>query len=570
MARISIDPVTRIEGHLRIDVEVDGGKVQKAWASCTMWRGLEKILLGRDAREGWVFAQRFCGVCTTVHAIASVRAVEDALQLEIPANAQYIRNLILIAHALHDHIIHFYQLSSLDWVDIATIPKADPARAASIAEGYSSWPGNSRRELEAVQSKVKGMVDSGGLGIFSHGYWGHPAMRLSPELNLILFAHYLQALEFQRKACQIVGVLGGKTPHIQNLAVGGVMNAINLNSLATFNMDRLGMLQSLLQDLIPFVQQAFLVDACLLSASYPEWFRYGRGVANYLAVPDLPTDAKATRFDLPGGVIMNGNLASAKPIQNWRDQAFRSAVAEDVTHAWYKGEGAQTPWKGETDPNYTDFQPDKKYTWVKAPRYNGQPIQVGPLANVVVGYASRHPLTRKWTDTAFRTISSVHDSGTPGFNLTPEELQSTMGRYLARAIRSAMLSDLALQHWQLLTDNILKGDDTTFNPPQFPSHECEGVGMHEAPRGALSHWVIIDKGTFTNYQAVVPTTWNASPRDAKGVPGPYETSLISNPVVDPVKPLEVLRTVHSFDPCMACACHTLDASGRVIARVKVL
>jgi len=234
------------------------------------------------------------------------------------------------------------------------------------------------------------------------------------------------------------------------------------------------------------------VDTCLLAASYPEWFRYGRGVANYLAVPDLPTDAKATQFDLPGGLIMNGNLASVQPITNWRDESFRAAVAEDVTHAWYRGEGAQTPWKGETDPNYTDFHEDGKYTWVKAPRYNGSPIQVGPLANVLVGYASGHPLTRKWTDTAFKTISSVH-----GFKMTPDDLQSTMGRYLARGIRSAMLSDLALQHWQLLTDNILKGDDTTYNPPQFPSHECEGVGMHEAPRGALSHWVIIDKGAFS-------------------------------------------------------------------------
>jgi hydrogenase large subunit len=565
MTRISIDPVTRIEGHLRIDVEVDGGKVQKAWASCTMWRGLETILRGRDAREGWVFAQRFCGVCTTVHAIASVRAVEDALQLEIPANAQYIRNLILIAHALHDHIVHFYHLSILDWVDITTIPKADPSHAASIAEGFSTWPGNSRRELEAVQNKVKGLIGSGQLGIFSHGYWGHPAMRLSPELNLILFAHYLQALEFQRKSCQVVGILGGKTPHIQNLAVGGVMNAINLNSLATFNMDRLGTLQSLLQDLIPFVQQAYFMDACLLGASYPDWFHYGRGVANYVAFPDLPLDAKATQFDLPGGVIMNGDLAAVQPILNWHDQDLPPAVAEDVTHAWYQGNDSLQPWKGKTEPDYTDFHEEGKYTWVKAPRYNGHPMQVGPLANVLVGYASGHPLTRKWADTAFKTISSIH-----GLNATPENLQSTMGRYLARAIRSAMLSDLALQHWQLLTDNILKGDDTTYNPPQFPQHEIVGMGVHEAPRGALSHWVVIEKGAFTNYQAVVPTTWNASPRDAKGVPGPYETSLISNPVVDPVKPLEVLRTVHSFDPCMACACHTLDASGREIARVKVL
>jgi len=565
MARVSIDPVTRIEGHLRIDVEVDGGAVQKAWASCTMWRGIETILRGRDPREGWVFAQRFCGVCTTVHAMASVRAVEDALQLEIPANAQYIRNLILIGHALHDHVVHFYHLSALDWVDITTIPKADPARAASIADGISIWPGNSHRSLGEVQNKVKGLLASGQLGIFSHGYWGHPAMHLSPEVNLILFAHYLQAIEFQRKSCQVVAILGGKTPHIQNLAVGGVMNAINLNSLATMNMDRLETLRSLFQELIPFVQQAYFVDACLLAASYPEWFRYGRGVANYLAVPDLPKDAKATQFDLPGGVIVDGNLASLRPIQNWRDEAIRGAVAEDLTHAWYVGAGAQQPWKGQTDPDYTDFEADGKYTWVKAPRYNGHPMQVGPLANVLVGYQSGHALTRKWTDDALQKVASLQ-----GPKLRAEDLQSTMGRYLARAIRSAMLSDLALQHLQLLTTNILKGDDTTYNPPQFPQQQIAGLGLHEAPRGSLSHWVVIDKGAFSNYQAVVPTTWNASPRDQKGVPGPYESSLLANPVADPAKPLEVLRTVHSFDPCMACACHTLDASGREIAQVKVL
>jgi hydrogenase large subunit len=564
MARITIDPITRIEGHLRIDVEVDGGTVQKAWASCTMWRGIETILKGRDAREGWLFAQRFCGVCTTVHAMASVRAVEDALSLEIPANAQYIRNLILIAHALHDHIVHFYHLSALDWVDITTVPIANPARAAAIADGISSWTGNSHRELEAVQNKVKGLVASGQLGIFAHGYWGHPAMRLSPELNLILFAHYLQALEFQRKACQVVGILGGKTPHIQNLAVGGVMNAINLNSMATMNMDRLGMLQSLLQDLIPFVQQAYFVDACLLAASYPDWFRYGRGVANYLAVPDLPIDGKATRFDLPGGVITNGNLASVRPINDWHDQAIRGAVAEDITHAWYEGAGLQPPWQGKTDPDYTDFRENGKYSWVKAPRYDGTPMQVGPLSNVLVGYASGHALTRKWADQAFEKISAL------GVQIKINDMQSTMGRYMARAIRSAMLSDLALQHWQLLSDNILKGDESTYNPPHFPQQEVAGVGMHEAPRGTLSHWVVIDKGIFSNYQAVVPTTWNASPRDERSVPGPYESSLLGNPVADAEKPLEVLRTVHSFDPCMACACHTLDASGRRIAEVKVL
>jgi hydrogenase large subunit len=384
-------------------------------------------------------------------------------------------------------------------------------------------------------------------------------------MNLILFAHYLQALEFQRKACQVVGILGGKTPHIQNLAVGGVMNAINLNSLATMNMDRLGMLQSLLEELIPFVQQVYFVDACLLAGSYPEWFKYGRGVTNYLAVPDLPVDAHATKFDLPGGVIKNGDLGNVLPIKDWHDQALRASVAEDVTHAWYQGTGPQPPWQGRTDPNYTDFQADGKYSWVKAPRYNQAPMQVGPLSNILVGYASGHALTRKWTDLAFDRVAQVQRAR-PAL----DDMQSTMGRYLARAIRSTMLSDLALQHWKLLSDNILKGDHTTYNPPQFPQHEIAGLGVHEAPRGTLSHWVVIDKGTFTNYQAVVPTTWNASPRDERGVAGPYESSLLAHPVVDPEKPLEVLRTVHSFDPCMACACHVLDVGGRHIAQVKVL
>jgi hydrogenase large subunit len=325
-------------------------------------------------------------------------------------------------------------------------------------------------------------------------------------------------------------------------------------------MDRLGMLQSLVQELVPFVQQCYFVDACLLAAAYPEYFRIGRGVANYLAVPDLPVDAKATQFDLPGAVITNGDLRSLRPVHNWHDEDIRAAVAEDVTHAWYKGEGLQPPWKGRNDPDYTDFQDDGKYSWVKAPRYAGQPMQLGPIADVLVGYASGHPLTKQWTDAALKRIP----------NVTPQDLQSTMGRCLTRAIRAAMLSDLALRHWKLLADNILKGDDTTYNPPQFPQQEIAGVGLHEAPRGALSHWVVIDKGKFANYQAVVPTTWNASPRDKNGTPGPYESSLIANPVADPEKPLEILRTVHSFDPCMACSCHTFDASGRKIAQVKVL
>jgi hydrogenase large subunit len=565
MARITIDPITRIEGHLRIDAVVDGGQVQKAWASSTMWRGIENILRGRDPREAWLFTQRFCGVCTTVHAMASVRAVEDALGMEIPLNAQYIRNLILIAHALHDHIVHFYHLSALDWVDVTTIPQADPAKTSALAESLSDWGGNSRREMEHVKTKAAGVLASGQLGIFANGYWGHPAMHLSPEVNLLALAHYFQALEFQRKANQVVGILGGKTPHIQNLAVGGVMNAINLDSLATLNMDRLYMMKDLLAEVVPFVQQVYFVDACAIAGFYPEWFDIGAGVRNYLSVPDLPTDSKSTTFDFPGGTIFDGNLAGARRITGARDDYFRHGVVEDVTHAWYKGRGALPPWKGETEPEYTDFQDDGKYSWVKAPRFNGKPMQVGPLSNVLVAYALEHDLTRKWTDLALAKVSAIAQRP-----ITVDKLQSTMGRYLARAIRCAVLSDLALKHWELLAKNVSGGDASSFNPPSFPKESIEGVGFHEAPRGTLSHWVVVKDGVLANYQAVVPTTWNASPRDEGGAPGPYEAALLHNPVANPERPLELLRTVHSFDPCMACAVHTLDVEGKDIATVKVL
>ena len=565
MRRITIDPVTRIEGHLRIDTEVDGGAVSKAWASCTMWRGIETILRGRDPREAWVFAQRFCGVCTTVHAMASVRAVEDALGLDVPLNAQLIRNLILIAHALHDHIVHFYHLSALDWVDVAAIPRADPAKAAAIAASLSDWPGNSPQEMKKVQGKVVALLQSTQLGIFANGYWGHPAMKLPPEVNLLALTHYFQALDFQRKANQVVAILGGKTPHIQNLAVGGVMNAINFDSLATLNLDRLYMIKGLFDEIVPFVQQVYLPDACAIAGFYPDWFGIGAGVRNYLAVPDLPVDGKATAFDLPGGRILGGEQASVKPITGARDEVFRQGVVEDLTHAWYKGRGAQHPWQGETDPYYTDFRDDGKYTWVKAPRFEGKPMQVGPLANVLVGYAEQHALTRKWTDDALARVSKI--AGRP---VGVDRLQSTMGRYLSRAVRSAMLAELALKHWERLVDNISKGDTTSYQAPSFPKGPVEGVGLHEAPRGTLSHWVVIKDGVLSNYQAVVPTTWNASPRDEGGLPGPYEASLIGTPIADPEKPLEILRTVHSFDPCMACACHTLDPAGRTIATVQVL
>jgi len=450
-------------------------------------------------------------------------------------------------------------------VDILQIPKADAARASKLAESLSPWTRNSRNELKAAQDKVNAVAASGQLGIFANGYWGHPAMRLSPEINLLAFTHYLQALEYQRKALQIVGMLGSKTPHIQNLLVGGVANAIDLDSPSALGIDKLEQIRILLDEVVDFVNNVYLVDVCAVAASYPDWFKIGSGVTNYLAVPDLPLDTRAGNYDLPGGVIMGGNIGGVQKFKTASDPEFRASVTEDVSHAYYQGEKPLHPWAGETEPEFTGWNGDKKYSWVKSPRYKGQPMQVGPLAQVLIGYAQGHPMTRKYADLALGKVSAI-----AGVNATPAMLHSTLGRHAARAIRAAMLGELAQKHWQLLVDNIAKGDLEIHNQPVFSSGEVEGVGTHEAPRGTLSHWIVVKDSKIKNYQAVVPSTWNASPRDHSGAHGPYEASLLRTPLARPEEPLEVLRTVHSFDPCMACACHTFDPSGRQIARVKVL
>jgi len=554
--RITVDPVTRIEGHLRIDVEVENGHVVNSWSSGQMWRGIETILKGRDPREAWLFTQRICGVCTSVHAIASVRAVENALQLQIPLNAQLIRNLILVAHSLHDHIVHFYHLSALDWVDVVSCLQADPAKAAVIGESLSDWPGNSRNTLKAAQDKIAAFVEQGRLGIFENGYWGHSAMRLSPEVNLLAVAHYLEALEYQRRANQAVAILGGKTPNLQNLAVGGVANAINLDNQATLNMEKLNRIRQLLREVREFVLKVYVPDVIAIGSMYPEWLGYGAGVTDYLSVPDLPLDAAATRFDIPGGTIMNGDPGTIEALHGWTDPRFRDSVKEHVAHAWYEGSDSRHPWKGETLPNYTDFQDDGKYSWVKAPRFLGKPMQVGPLAQVLTGFAQGHELTTKYANHVLTSVGNM-----AGVELGVGVLHSTLGRHAARAIRAAVLADMADNHWQMLVNNIGSGDLEICTPPVFPKGIIEGVGLHEAPRGTLSHWIVIEDGKILNYQAVVPSTWNAGPRDENDVLGPYEASLVGNPVADSERPLEILRTIHSFDPCLACAVHTHDPDG---------
>jgi hydrogenase large subunit len=450
-------------------------------------------------------------------------------------------------------------------VDVTSALKADPAKAAALGESLSPWPGNSRREMEAVKSKLAGFVSTGQLGIFTNGYWGHPAMKLPPEVNLLAVAHYLQALDYQRKANQVVAILGGKTPNIQNLAVGGVANAINLDNAAALNMQKLAMVRDLLLEVQKFVEQVYVPDVCAIGGMYPEWLGYGAGVRNYLSVPDLPLDTKGQVFALPGGTMFGGDLKTVKPITTFGDAYFRDNVAESVAHAWYEGDAEKHPYEGETVPHYTDFDPHGKYSWSKAPRFQGKPMQVGPAAEVLIAFAQGHEPTRRWATHVLDTAGSIAK-----VKLTPAVIESTLGRHAARAIRCAVLGEAALEQWKLLVDNIGKGDTTIWNEPKFPSGEIKGFGFHEAPRGTLSHWVVIRDGKIANYQAVVPSTWNAGPRDGRGQLGPYEASLVGNPVADPQRPLEALRTIHSFDPCLACAVHMVNPEGQELSRVKVL
>lgn len=563
--RIVVDPVTRIEGHLRIDCEVDGGHVTNAWSSGQMWRGIEVILKGRDPLDAWMFAQRFCGVCTTVHALASVRSVENALGMEIPLNAQYIRNIIMGAHSTHDNIVHFYHLAALDWVDLVSALKADPRAVSNLGQKLSPWTGNSYNEVKASQDKLKVFIGSGQLGIYGSGYWGHPAMKLSPEVNMLAAHHYLQALDYQREINKVVGILGLKTPHIQNLAVGGVANAINVDSPSTLNMERLYFIKTIIDKVGDFVEHVLLVDTAVIAGYYAEWTKYGAGVTNYLSVPEMPLDTKGTVFALPGGYIPGGDIAKYTPIKSHHEPFFRDSVKESIKHSWYDGDWDRHPWDGETVPKYTDFQDKGKYSWVKSPTFKGKPAQVGPLANVLCMYAAGHVPTKRYVAKMLDTISAV-----AGTKVGISALHSTIGRIGARSIRCAVLFDTLKSQWQALMDNISKGDVKTFNRPFFPAGEQRGYGLHEAPRGALSHWIVIKDGVIKNYQAVVPSTWNAGPRNREDALGPYEASLIGNPVIDAEKPLEVLRTVHSFDPCLACAIHMLDKTNNEIVRVKAV
>jgi hydrogenase large subunit len=569
MAHVVVDPITRIEGHLRIEAEVDGGAVKEAWSSSTMFRGIELILRGRDPRDAWAFTQRICGVCTTVHAIASIRAVEKAIGAVPPPNARLLRNLIMAAQHVQDHVIHFYHLQALDWVDVVSALSADPAKTASLAQSVSDWPLSSVKYFSAVQDRVKAFVQRGQLGPFANAYWGHPAYKLPPEANLMGVAHYLEALDWQRRFIKIHAILGGKNPHLQSFLVGGMATPVDPDAQSSLNMETIAELEKLVADGVDFVSRVCLPDVLAIASFYKDWASIGGGVGNYMSYGEFPEDDRQNpELFLPAGIIHGRDLTRIAMV----DQA---KISEWVAHSWYDysvgDDKGLNPFKGETTPHYTGPKPPyerldvaQKYSWLKSPRYDGEPMEVGPLARMLVAYGSGRPAR----------VKQLIDKALSTLGVGPEALFSTLGRVAARAIEAQVLAESMNKWVQGLADNMGRGDyrvqDNAKWDPGTWRADCFGAGFHEAPRGALGHWVHISNGSIANYQCVVPSTWNAGPRDAKGQPGPYEASLAGTPIAKPDQPLEILRTVHSFDPCMACGVHVVDAMKRELARVRVM
>ncbi len=562
MAKIVVDPITRIEGHLRIEAEVNNGVITDAWSSATMFRGIEKILRGRDPRDAWFWTQRFCGVCTTVHSIASVRAVENALKIKIPPNAELIRNIIIGIQNVQDHVIHFYHLHALDWVDITSGLKADPAATSKLAASLSDWPNNSATYFKSVQDKVKAFVASGRLGPFANAYWGHPAYKLPPEANLMATAHYLEALEWQKDVIKIHAILGSKNPHPQTFLVGGMAIPIDPDSQNALNADKLIEIKRLLKKAQDFVEKVYIPDLLAVASFYKDWAAIGGGVGNYMSYGEFPDAAGNLWF--PGGAIMGKDLSKVIKVDQGK-------IAEYVDHSWFDnptGKGLH-PYDGETEVRYTGpkapyehLDTNAKYSFVKSPRYEEQAMEVGPLARVLVAYASGHKETKAVVDLVLGKLG-----------VGPAALFSTLGRTAARGIDCLLVAQQTPKFLDELIGNISKGDyrvhaGEKWDPAEWPA-EAQGYGWHDAPRGALGHWIKIKDQKIANYQAVVPSTWNASPRDAKGQRGPYEAALVGTPMADPNKPLEILRTIHSFDPCLACAVHVVDATGNELIKVKV-
>ncbi len=580
--RIVVDPITRIEGHLRIEVNVDKDNViRNAVSTGTMWRGLEVILKGRDPRDAWAFTERICGVCTGVHALASVRAVEDAIGIKIPKNANIIRNLMHATLYSQDHLVHFYHLHALDWVDIVSALKADPKRTSEIQQSISSHPMSSPAYFRDVQNRLKKFVEGGQLGIFANAYWGNPAYKLPPEVNLLATTHYLEALDFQKDIVKVQTIFGGKNPH-PNWLVGGVPSPINVDgtgAVGANNMALLNMVGDICNRTADFIDQVYIPDLLAIAGYYKDWAKWGGGLSSqnlmsYGEFPEIPNDYSNASLGLPSGVIIGGDLKNVQEV----DLKDPAQVQEWVTHSWYKyadeSKGLH-PFDGVTDPNFAigpntkgsrtdirEIDEGAKYSWVKSPRWKGYPVEVGPLARYVVAYARGRKDIKEQVDGALKVL-----------DVPLTALFSTLGRTAARGLECQWAAHRMKKYHADLIANIKAGDLATANmekwePSSWPV-ECKGAGPCEAPRGALGHWIKIKNTRIDLYQAVVPTTWNAGPRDAKGQIGPYEAALLNTPMAKPEQPVEILRTIHSFDPCLACASHVISPEGEELVSVKI-
>lgn len=548
---VVVDPLTRIEGHLRIEVEVEKGKVKDVRSCGMLFRGLEMILKGRDPRDVQHFTQRTCGVCTYTHALASTRALEDAIfnasHKDIPANATYIRNLVLGQLFLHDHIVHFYHLHALDWVDVTSALQADPSKAASLANSISSRP-TKAEDLRAVQDKLKAFVASGQLGPFTNAYFlgGHPAYYLEPEANLVATAHYLEALRVQVEAARGMAVFGGKNPHPQFLVAGGV------TCYDALTPERIKEFEEIYKKTAAFVRDVYIPDLLLVAGAYKDWAGIG-GTHDFMTMGDFPKAGGERKLEsrwLKPGIIYNRDLAHVQDFDPTK-------ISEHIRHSWYDGDKADNPYDEKTEPKFTHMGDKDRYSWLKAPRYDEHSTETGPLACVLVNYAKGNPDIKPLVDMVLQKLS-----------VGPEALFSTLGRTAARGIETLAIANKMASMLEEFKDNI-RSDKQIVEDLEVPQ-ESRGVGFVEAPRGGLSHWIRIEKGRVGNFQLVVPTTWNLGPRDANNVLGPCEEALMGTPIADPKRPVEILRTVHAFDPCIACAVHVIDGETNEVRKFKVL
>lgn len=625
MKRIVVDPINRIEGHLRVEIKVNEatGKVEDALSSGTAWRGIELVLKGRDPRDAWLFAQRICGVCTTVHALACLRAVEDALGIQIPKNANYMRNIIAASQMIHDHIVHFYHLHALDWVSPVAALKADPAATAAlqntVLEKYSlkfegpiafdtnayakDFPKATTAYFREIQNKIKNIVESGQLGIFAAQYWDHPDYSiLPPEAHLMAVAHYLNMLDRQRDLVTSHLVFGGKNPH-PHYIVGGMPCSISMNDMnASVNTERLALVGTSVDLAIDLVNSFYIPDVLVIGDLFIKAGHVdGGGLAGkrVLSFGDFPEErysgiSNGDYFNnllvRSNGVVENfgegADRAAFYPLEG-KDLSDPAVLAEGVEHAWYNYPEASKdlhPWSGITSPQYTGpkegtktawkyLDEAGKYSWIKTPKWNGKMVEVGPLAKYIIvytkvkkGFLQQPTWAEKFMVDQIEAVSKL-------LNMPPEKwMPTTVGRTAVRGLDAQLNAYINKYFLDKLINNIKAGDTTvantnTWDQANWPK-EARGVGLHEAPRGGLSHWVTIKNGKIDNYQAIVPSTWNACPRDTNAGYGAYESSMIETKVKIAEKPLEILRVVHSFDPCLACATHLYDGQGKELSVVR--